>query len=370
MRQVSTGKEFSPLEKRLFIGALLVFVVSLWAFRSIWIPVFVSYFLAFLLNPIVKRAERRGFGRIGPIITILVGVFVLLGAFLVLMVPRVAGQLEEFFHRVPGILAMISEKFAPLSVQYLGYDAFSQWQGWVLGLLPRLASAPAMGFLGDLASGTMRALNVLITLSLIPILTFYFLKDYYRLNEKLMNLVPRRYLSDVREIAQRISMLLGSLIRGQFLVCMVLATYYSVVFTGMGLELGLLMGIFSGFMNLVPVVGALISLLITVSVALLGGGSLAVCISILGAFLVANLIDTTFLTPKIVGRSMGIGALAIILALLAGGELLGFLGVLLALPLLALCKAVGGFLLERYLSSNYYREEAPVEGKQSLSDQI
>ncbi|NUM89227.1 MAG: AI-2E family transporter [Bdellovibrionales bacterium] len=370
MRHVSTGKEFSPLEKRLFIGALLLFVVSLWAFRSIWIPVFVSYFLAFLLNPVVKRAERRGFGRIGPIVTMLVAVFALLGAFLVLMVPRVAVQLEEFFHRIPGILAMVSEKFAPLSIQYLGYDAFSQWQGWVLNLLPRIASSPAMGILGDLASGTVRALNLLITLALIPILTFYFLKDYYRLNERLMNLVPRRYLADVREVSRRISHLLGGLIRGQFLVCIVLSAYYSLVFTGLGLELGLLLGIFSGFMNLVPVVGALISLVITVSVALLGGGSVALCVSILGAFLVANLIDTTFLTPKIVGRSMGIGALAIILALLAGGELLGFLGVLLALPLLAVGRAVGGFLLERYLSSNYYREEGPVEGKQTLSDQI
>jgi predicted PurR-regulated permease PerM len=91
---------------------------------------------------------------------------------------------------------------------------------------------------------------------------------------------------------------------------------------------------------------------------------------ILGIFLMANLLDNTVLTPRIVGKQMGISPLTIILALLAGGELLGFLGILLALPIMAMVKVLGGYLAERYFESSYYKEDAPLEGKQSLSEKL
>jgi predicted PurR-regulated permease PerM len=92
--------------------------------------------------------------------------------------------------------------------------------------------------------------------------------------------------------------------------------------------------------------------------------------AIVGVYLVANLVESAVLTPKIVGRQMGISPLTVILTLLAGGELLGFLGILLALPVMAMVKVLGGYLTERYLASSYYREEAPPEGKQSLSEML
>lgn len=134
--------------------------------------------------------------------------------------------------------------------------------------------------------------------------------------------------------------------------------------------MALLLGIFSGLLNLVPFVGPLAALGLTLFLTVLGGGQITQCISILGVFLVANLLDNTVLTPRIVGKQMGISPLTIILALLAGGELLGFLGILLALPMMAMVKVLGGYLTERYFGSSYYREDAPLEGRQSLSDKL
>lgn len=369
MRSYEPAREFSPIQKRLALFFGLLLLLSLYFLRGIYIPIFVSYFLAFLLNPVVKRAERRGFGRIGPIFIILIAVFGFVGLFFALMLPRVMGQVQDLFNKLPEIIDYLSIQFSPLSEQYLGYNVFSEWRDLVQKLIPQIG-APAAGILESLLAGTVRAIHALITVSLVPILTFYFLKDFYRLNEKIMEFVPRRFLSDVREITRRISLVLGGLIRGQFLVCIILAAYYSVAFSALRLEMSLLLGVFSGFMNLVPFVGPLVSMLLTLALALLAGGGWVVCAAIIGVFLVANLSESTILTPKIVGTQMGIGPLTIILALLAGGELLGFLGVLLALPFLALVKALGGFLLERYYDSSFYREEAQTQGKQTLSDQI
>jgi predicted PurR-regulated permease PerM len=358
----------SLTQQRILILVFVLFLASIYFLRTIYIPIFISYFLAFLLNPIVRKAEKRGFGRIGPIFLILFIVFALLISFSVIMVPKIVVQMQDLFQRLPLLMDFLSERLGPFSLRYLGYDVFTQWKEVVPNLLPKIGSFPASGFLESVLSGTAKALSVLLTTLMIPIMTFYILKDYYLLNEKLMLIVPRRYVEDIREVMRRLSIVLGGLIRGQFLVCSILSTYYTVALSAAGMEMALLLGLFSGFMNLVPFVGPLVSLLLTMFIAILGGAQLTQCIVIGSVYLVANLVDGTVLTPRIVGKQMGISPLTIILAILAGGELLGFLGILLALPIMAMVKVLGGYLTERYFDSSYYKEEAPVDGKQSISD--
>jgi len=367
--QTENRGTLSKVQQRIILAVLLLFAVSIYFLKSIYIPIFIAYFFAFLLNPVVRKLEKRGFGRIGPIFLILIIVFAVLLVLTVMMVPRVVVQAKELFERLPLLMDFFSEKVGPLSIKYLGYDLFLQWKEVVPSLLPEIGKFPAGGILESVLTGTVKALSTLLVISLIPILTFYILKDYYVLNEQLLQIVPRRYVSNVKEVMRRLSIVLGGMIRGQFLICGILAAYYSVALSAIGLEMALLLGIFSGFMNLVPFVGTLISLFLSIFIAILGGAQLTQCIAILGVYLVANLLDGTVLTPKIVGKQMGISPLTIILALLAGGELLGFLGVLLALPTMAMVKVLGGYLTERYFESSYYKEE-PLEGRQNLSDSL
>lgn len=360
----------SPLQQKVLIALAVLFLASLYFLRIIYIPIFVAYFLAFLLNPLVRWLEKRGFGRVGPIILILTLVFALIGFLAVTMLPRVVVQLREFFERLPLLLDFLSARLGHLSERYVGYDLFSQWKEVVPTILPEGKVITGAAIIESAFAGTARAIGTLLTVLMVPILTFYMLKDYYLVNERLLQLVPRRYLADVREVMRRLSIVLGGLIRGQFLVCAILAAYYSVVLSNLGIEMALLLGVLSGLMNLVPVVGPLASLALTVFLSILGGAQITQCIAIVGVFLVANLVEGTVLTPRIVGKQMRVSPLTIILALLAGGELLGFLGILLALPIMAMVKVLGGYLTERYLESSYYQEEAPVEGRQSISDRI
>ena len=359
----------TPAQQKILIGVVVLFLVSIYFLRTIYIPIFIAYFLAFLLNPIVRYAEKRGFGRLGPIFLMLFLLFALISGFAVVMVPKVVVQLRELFMKLPHLMDFLSERLGPISLKYFGHDVFNEWKEVLPTLIPEGAALPAIGIIETFLSGTVRALSALLTVLLIPILTFYMLKDYYVLNKKLLMMVPRRYVADVEEVMRRLSIVLGGLIRGQFLVCVILAAYYSVALSALDMDMALLLGIISGFMNLIPFVGTLTSLGLTLFIAVLGGGHLTQCIAILGVYLVANLVDNTVLTPRIVGKQMGISPLTIILALLAGGELLGFLGILLALPIMAMVKVLGGYLTERYFESSYYRE-APVEGKQNLSDTL
>ena len=367
--QNQTGT-LNPNQQKILIGVVLLVLASIYFLRNIYIPIFISYFLAFLINPIVRKLEKRGFGRIGPIFLVLVLVFALLASFVVIMVPRILVQLRDLFHKLPLLMDFLSDRMGPLSVKYLGYDLFLQWKDVVPSLLPQIGSFPAAGILETVLSGTAKALSILLMFLMIPILTFYILKDYYVLNEKLMLFIPRRFVNDVQEVMRRLSFVLGSLIRGQFVVCAILAVYYSIALNAIGLDMALLMGIFSGMLNLVPFAGPVLSLFLSIFIGIMGGAQITQCMAILGVYLVANLVDGTVLTPKIVGRQMGISPLIIILTLLAGGELLGFLGILLALPILAMVKVVGGYMAERYFASSYYQEEKQVEGRQSLSDRI
>ncbi|RZA08346.1 MAG: AI-2E family transporter [Proteobacteria bacterium] len=366
---INRGK-LSVTQQRLLVGGIALFLVSLYFLRVIYIPIFIAYFLAFLLNPIVRWFERRGFGRVGPIFLLLILFFAVLASFALFMVPKILVQVRELFQRLPLLMDFLSDRIGPHSLKYFGYDVFAQWKDVLPTLAPENTAYPAVGLLESVLAGTARALSAVLTVMMIPILTFYILKDYYVLNEKLLLLVPRRFLADVKEVMRRLSIVLGGLIRGQFLVCAILAAFYSVALSAVGVDMALLLGILSGLMNLVPFVGPLASLALTLFLAVLNGAQITQSIAIVGVYLVANLVDNTLLTPKIVGRTMVISPLTIILAFLAGGELLGFLGILLALPIIAMVKVLAGFLAERYFASSYYNEEAPLEGRQSLSDQL
>jgi predicted PurR-regulated permease PerM len=359
----------TPLQQKVLLAVLVLFLASLYFLRTIYIPVFIAYFLAFLLNPLVRWLEKKGFGRVGPIFLLLSVFFTAVILLSITMLPRVIGQVRELFDKLPLLMDFFSLRLGPYSLRYLGVDVFIQWKEMLPSLAPSADPLPAAAnFMEALSSGAGRAISTILSILLIPILTFYILKNYYILNERLMELVPRRYLPDVREVMRRLSLVLGGLIRGQFLICAVLAAYYSFVLSNVGVELALLLGILSGLLNLVPFVGPVVSLALTLFLASLSGGTLSQAMAIVGVYLVANLLDTAILTPKIVGKQMRVSPMTIILALLAGAELLGFLGVLLALPMMAMVKVLWGYLQERYLESSYYREEAPVEGRQTLSE--
>ncbi|MGZ3737837.1 MAG: AI-2E family transporter, partial [Bdellovibrionota bacterium] len=182
---LSRGR-LSPTQQKIIFGAFLLFLLSIYVLRTIYIPIFISYFFAFLLNPLVRWFEKRGFGRLGPIFLMLVILFALLISFAVVMVPKVFVQLRELFDRLPQLMDFLSRRLGPVSNHYLGYDVFTQWKEVLPSVVPSVQLPAVSGILDSVLTGTAKAISAVLTVLLIPILTFYILKDYYVLNEKLM----------------------------------------------------------------------------------------------------------------------------------------------------------------------------------------
>ncbi len=346
--------------KKIILGTcafvlVVSFLLSFPYLNNVYIPALVSYFLAFLLSPTVDYAEKRGFGRVGPIAVLLLFFFFALVFMIILIVPRLTIQLKDLFHEVPSLVDSLTFWFVPYSIEYLGYDIFSDWKKFIGDILPQISTLPANAIVSNLFNSTIHALGTLVSVLLVPVLTFYMLKDYHLINASILKLMPRRHVPAVQEVSRRLALVLGGLIRGQFLVCAILATFYMIALTAVGMDLSLIIGILAGILNIIPFVGPLIALVFSILISVLGGKGLSLCAGIVGVFLVANLLDNTVLTPKIVGKKMGVSSLTVILVLIAGGELLGFLGMLLALPVTAMVKVLSGYMIEQYFSTPYYK---------------
>ena len=340
----------------ILIIALTLFLKSFQHLGAIYIPIIISYFLAFILNPVVTGLEDRGFGRAGPSIFLLFSFFLAIFSASVLLLPKLLVQLREFMDNVPSLIDKITVWLTPISEKYFGYNIFSDWSRFIVDILPSIQSLPGVSVVQNFFLGTAHALGALVVILIIPILTFYMLKDYPTLNGAMLKLIPRRYLSTVKDIFTRLSIVLGALLRGQLLVCLILATFYSIALSTAGVQLSLFLGFFGGFMNLIPFVGPLAAMLITILISVIHGASLLTLAVISTIFLLGNVLDNMIFTPKIIGRQMGINPLTIILVLLAGAELLGVLGMLLALPVTAMVKVLGSYLIENYFNSGYYKK--------------
>lgn len=361
----------SPQMQRLatFAAVLffILFLLGLYFLRSICIPIIVSYFLAFLINPLVDRAENMGFGRSGPIVLLLLFGFGFAGMFIGFLMPKMASQLHGLVGELPAIADLFVQQVQPYIELYLGIDLLVEWNRLAISILPTFSKIPSGGVFGSVFSGTMQALGTVLIVLMIPILTYYISKDYNGLNERFLALVPRRFLTNVSEVVKRMSDMLGSLVRGQFLICLMLAVYYAVALSAVQLNYSLVIGAVAGLLNLIPFVGPVIGALFAISVSVIGDGTLTMCITIAGIFIVASLINNTVLQPKIVGKQMTISPVTMILVLLAGGELLGFLGMLLALPVTAMIKVLGGYFAERYFASEFYQHQVEKNSGESVS---
>lgn len=341
----------------IFGALLLAIILGAFYLRSVFIPVIVSYFLAFLFNPLIDRAESRGFGRVGPIVFVLFVSFGSASLFLGTMMPKLVSQFHQLIAMIPDIGELLVSFISPYAQEYLNINLLYEWNQLAFNVLPKFSNIPSGGLLGNVFSGALQALGTVLMILIVPVLTFYLLKDYNTLNESVLGYVPRRFEPHVSEVVHRLGITTGALVRGQFLICIVLAFYYSVALSAIGLPMPLVLGAFSGLLNLVPVVGPLGAAIITMLIAAIGDASISVQITILGIFLIAGLIESTVIRPRLAAQKIQLNPLTIILVLLVGGELLGFFGMLIALPFTVIVKVLGGYLSEKYFASDYYNRQ-------------
>jgi predicted PurR-regulated permease PerM len=222
-------------------------------------------------------------------------------------------------------------------------------------------SSTLLGVLGTVSRGGQAVVNWLMNLVLIPVVTFYLLRDWDKLLEGIRTLIPRNIEPTISDLCRKIDDVLGAFIRGQLMVMIALGLIYTLGLWAMGLDLAFIIGMGAGLLSIVPYLGAFAGVLAAIIAAAFQFQDWLHIVLVLAVFGVGQSLESMVLTPKLVGDRIGLHPVAVIFAVLAGGQLFGFLGILLALPVASALNVLVGFVHERYRQSDLYDRERTQE---------
>jgi predicted PurR-regulated permease PerM len=348
----------------IWLLALVLVALVLFVLRDVLLPFVAGLALAYLLDPLADRLQRLGLGRLGATLLILVSFILLFVVALVLVAPLVAHQLASFIGKLPGYVArlqaLIVEQGGPLLERFGGPEALADMQSSI-GNLVGQGAAWFGRFLQSLWSGGQAIISIFALLVITPVVAFYLLIDWDRMVAKIDAWVPVRHRETVRRLARDIDNAIAGFVRGQSAVCLILGTFYAVGLALIGLNFGVLIGLLSGLLTFIPYVGSLTGLVLSVGVAVVQfWPDWTWILATLGIFVAGQFVEGNFLSPKLVGASVGLHPVWLMFALLAFGSLFGFVGLLLAVPLAAVVGVLARFAISRYLASPLYTGHAPL----------
>ena len=350
----------------LWAAVALALLWTLYLLGPVLTPFLAGAMLAYILNPGVEwLCRHRVFpGVLGinwprSLAAVAVIVLVVLAgiALVLVLVPLFTKQANELSQRVPAFLTHLNAQLAPKLQEWFGVtlhlDAQSikqflseHWQS-AEGIIPKVLSS--------LKLGGLALAGLLGTLLLIPLVLFYLLVEWNGMIERMDHFVPRRYSKEVRSIARDIDLVLAEFLRGQLAVMGLLAAFYSIGLWLGGLEFALPIGIITGLLVFVPYLGFATGLMLALMVALLQFDGAQGLVIVAVVFGLGQILEGFFLTPKIVGKRIGLHPLAVVFALLAFGQVFGFFGVLLALPASAVLLVALRRVNTAYLTSSFYQ---------------
>lgn len=333
------------------VAALGLFV---YATRGILLPFLVGLAVAYLLDPVADRLEAAKFPRGLAAGTVLVLFFLVLGGILFAIFPLLRSQITALVNNLPDYFAAVRPYFADLWARLA-----ERWPG-AAGLASGdvIEGALRTGFsrLGDVIGGVLtggRAIFNLLTLILIsPVVAFFLLRDWDRLIARIGDLVPKKKAQAVHRIARDIDEALGGFVRGQTLAALVMAFLYAFGWSLVGLDYALVLGLIGGIMAYIPYVGALFTLFLALLIALGQFGlEWVALVQVLAVYGVVQALEAALLTPRLVGSHVRLHPVWVLFAIFAGGELMGFVGVLIAVPVAAALGVLARYWVARYLES-------------------
>lgn len=350
-------------------GAVFVVVLIAYGVRGILFPFILAAAMAYLLNPLCVFLERHRFSRVGAttLVTAVMALTVLTAA--VTLPPLMIAEVQDLAARAPTYEQALRAHLATLTGPI--WTPLQQWlDDWRGGALTALTTASATSSPNSLAlvQGTLRMIARLFqsigavvstatTVAITPMVTFYLLRDWPRLLRALDDLLPRRHGDTLRALARECDAALAGFLRGQSLVCLSLGLFYAIGLTLVGLRFGFTIGLLTGLLSFIPWFGMLLGFGVGMVLAVAQFGSWEPVALTALVFGIGQILEGYVLTPRLVGGRVGLHPVWIIFALMAGGALLGFVGVLLAAPTAAIAAVLVRFGVRRYRAGAFYRAD-------------
>ncbi|WP_421790808.1 AI-2E family transporter [Hyphobacterium sp.] len=339
-----------------FVFGLIAILAIAWALRAagaVLLPFLIAAFLAVILEPLTKRMCKLGAPRsLAALLSTLLSVIVIAGP-VVAITPIVIIEGRDLIARLPTLLdnaltsaGAIAEGFGLEMPAISMQSIMGEENPW------RTISARIAGSVSNAISGVLLAF-------LTPVALFFFLKDWPGISETISNLPPRRYSDELRRIVRETNVQLSRYVRGQSLVILVQAIYHAAALAAIGLNYSVAIGILTGLSAIIPVVGNLVMFSLALLVAVSQYDTLWPILAVVAIYGVAQILETVWLAPRLVGGQLKLHPLWIMAGLLVGGALFGLLGALLALPMVAVGSVLAKFGLEVWRDSEFYKKPDP-----------
>lgn len=346
-------------------GMALVFALFVYFLHPILTPFLVAIVLAYMFDPVVDRLEKFGFSRTWGVVTVFALFTVIVTGLVLILVPLLAKQLMKLYQLAPQVLDWLQHTAVPWAQSKFGLsDGFWKFDKIKAAITEHMGQASDIVgvVLSQATASSLALIGFLANLVLIPVVAFYLLRDWDIMLAKISGLLPRDREEQIVSLAKECHDVLGAFVRGQLLVMLALGVIYSAGLMLVGLELGLLIGLMAGIAAIVPYMGFIIGIGAALTAGLFQfGGDLYPMLGIVAVFMVGQALEGTVLTPLLVGDKIGMHPVAVIFAILAGGELFGFTGVLLALPVAAVIMVLVRHVQDMYKESQVYKGEEDPE---------
>jgi len=342
---------------------IAIFVVLGWIvlrfLATVLAPILAALGIAYMLDPVLERLVRRGVPRMLGAVLLLAACIATIVTAITFASPRVYDQLVEFAGDLPRMLDNLSAWLHT----HMGVDIPSDWKVYVTKehLQATLGGGPLRDLATAAVGGVFHLLGVMAEMLLIPVFSFYFLVDWPNLLHRIDHMIPPRRRREVREIGREIDGVVAGWVRGQAIVTTILAVLYATGFTIVDMPLSLPIGLLVGALTVIPFVGTFVGAAIAALVTVADGGSLQTLGLVGLVILCLHLLEAGVLTPKIVGHRVGLSESGALFAVVAGGKLLGFVGVVLAVPIAATCAVLVRYAVRYYEHTAFFGRESDAD---------
>jgi predicted PurR-regulated permease PerM len=352
-----------PRAAYIVVALLLGGCVVYWL-RDVLTPIFLAFSLAYILDPVVDWLEAWHVPRPAGIALVLGGTLGILGLFLVLVLPGIATDVAGVIRELPSQLAALWATTAPWLEQrgIAVPHTTTEWVARLNALASEVASAmlaPAGSMVSAVIGGMFSVLGSVAAALVVVVLAVYLLNDFDRITAGVHALLPRRWQDIVTSYAADIDGMLSHFMRGQLIVMVILAVLYSSAYALLGLRLAVPIGMAAGVLNFIPYLGSAFALVAGVLMSLLEGWHGWQLVGVVLAYTAIQTLEGFVLTPRIVGQTVGLSEIWVLVALFVGGELFGFLGILLAVPAAAVAKIFVTRAVQYYRTTELFRQVPP-----------
>ena len=324
-------------------------------------PFIVSMVLAYLGDPLADRLEKAGLSRVISVCMVFLLIFGVIIGTLLFLVPMLIHQIKTVLELLPIWEEWLRTNAIPVVLEYVDFDPlvldFSELTKQLAGEWQK-----AGGILANLSVSVTRSslafAGFLVNLFLIPVVTFYLLRDWDHMMENLHNMMPRNVERFILVLVRECDEVLGAFLKGQLMVMIALGVIYSLGLAMIGLQFAVLIGMLAGLASIIPYMGFVVGFAAAIIVAFFQFDSYTGMLMVCGVFLAGQALESWFLTPWLVGDKIGLHPVAVIFALMAGGQLFGFVGMLIALPMAAIIMVLLRHLNQNYKASDLYHAGA------------